>query len=284
MLAGQRTARPADGLALAGGRPRSGRPARESAIRSARAGGGGAAAAASADAPSPARSRWGRRRSSACFTSGSRSSRWRSSARAAGPEPRQQGEPGLRGRAAPGRSAAPRSTALSSAKKASRSGRDRAARQRPRRLAADRGIDRAARLAQQGEGAVATRSSQPGRALGEQVDELAPLRRPPVRPVGGLRERGRDPVVETHRRGVTAARAGAEAPYWPRRKVGTASAQARVLDSQSSQSCASSARSPPVTARNAASASARCPASASAAPSRTLTRPASSPPFCSAAR
>jgi hypothetical protein len=44
-----------------------------------------------------------------------------------------------------------------------------------------------------------------GTAPREQVDELAPARRLPVGPVGGLGQYGGDHVVETHDQDLTAA-------------------------------------------------------------------------------
>ena len=218
--------------------------------------GGGRRPAPRPSAPFSSTKSLGPKALSACFTSGSRSSRWRSSARAAGPS-----------RGSKASHASPVEPRLGDQRRRDRRavlgeegeqiGRDRASRQRARGLAPDRRIDRAARLAQQGEGAVADRS---GPRRGRWASRSTSWRHCAVRRSGRSAGWASAVAILSSKRmpqALPARRAGAEAPYSPRRKVGRVSC-GRVL-SQSSQKRASSARSPPVTARNAASASAALP-------------------------
>ncbi len=205
-----------------------------------------------------------------------------------GPEPGQQAEPGVH-REPRLRDERRRDRWAVLGEEGEQIGRDRSARQGARGLAANRGIDLAADLAQHQPGLGDVDLVGLGPPLREQIDELAPLRGLPIGPVGGPCQHGRDHIVETHRHGVTAPggtrkRLLRRVAKWdgtagPDKGPGRADQAAGRLASQSSHNWASSARGPAVTARNAVSASARCPASASDAPSRMLTRLASSPPF-----
>ena len=102
------------------------------------------------------------------------------------------------------RATAPRPTRCPRLKKAIRSGCDPRGRPARARFAGAR-RDRPGRAWREGSQRLAAISlaAGPGPALGEQVDELAPLRGQPVRAIGGLRQHGGDHVVEAHRRHAT---------------------------------------------------------------------------------
>ena len=266
-------------------------------------------------ARSRGRGRWRRTRPAPCSTSGGRSRRWRSRARAAGPSrgstashsPRL--EPGAGDQRRRDRRHCPR--------RRRRAGRARRqAGQRARRLAADGGSILARLAREEVEGAagfdlavVAAGAGRAGRraaAIAPPAGRAGPPAAPaPSRSCRRIASRLR-PSNARHARSKRNRRAGtAKGPNWslpcvdaPKRDGIAVQREGRRLaptplflrgvglqvrlDSQSSQKLASSARGP-VTARNAASASARWPAIASAAPSRVLTMLASAP-FCSAAR
>ena len=134
---------------------------------------------------------------SAFSTSGGRSRRWRSRARAAGPSLGSKASHSCESSRAPAiRGAATDGIILG--EEGDQVGFDGKTGQRPRRLAADRRIDPGAIGPEKVEGTTGLDLAVVAAALGEQVDQLPPLRRPPVGPVCRLGQHRRDRVVESH--------------------------------------------------------------------------------------